>query len=444
MYINKFKLRENVFIIFIFVIILEYQLSLVHTFLFDRIIKIVLFIILIIFFKNIRDNKKNIYIQRITKIYLALFLIFIASTIANLSVISIIFLIKYFLLLVIVFLLLYKVHPNYFSDKIIKFPIFIGAVLSLSSITLWLLVYFGIEPQAFDVSSERFTRITKFSYLWGDMHYGLGGGPISRACSFFETPNRYGNFLIFPAFVSYGYFVLKKQFSYLFVCILCFVVIFLTFSLTILLASIAAISLNIFFGIVCKIKEVKKVPFMAGIVGLILGLMLIIGVFKYYQFKYSQSPTKVFRGGTYETLFRAFVHMENAFVPDINKPFGSGLATMREGYLYTPQYGFVRWVVLLGYPGIIIFLVFIAYMFKVHVFPALMHKPHRIERYVALAFAAQTICGIEEGSWLSTNYLFTTAIFVLLKKYEFKEWKSFRRVPRLERVNENETPPLII
>ena len=423
MYINKFKLRENVFIIFIFVIILEYQLSLVHTFLFDRIIKIVSFIILIIFFKNIRDNKKNIYIQRITKIYLALFLIFIASTIANLSVISIIFLIKYSLVLVIVFLLLYKVHPNYFSDKIIKFPIFIGAVLSLSSITLWLLVYFGIEPQAFDVSSERFTRIAKFSYLWGDMCYTLGGG-ISRACSFFTTPNRYGNFLIFPAFVSYGYFVLKKQFRYLFVCILCSVVIFLTFSLTILLASILAISLNLFFGMVCKIKEVKKVSFTTGIVGLLLSLILILGVFKAYQFKYSQNPTnKVFRGGTYQTLFHSFVCMENVFVPDINKPFGSGLATMKDGQLYTPQFGFVQVLILLGYPGIIFFLVFIAYMFKVHVFPALMHKPHRIERYVALAFVAQTMCGIEEGAWLYTHYLFTTAIFVLLKKYEFKEWR---------------------
>ena len=149
--------------------------------------------------------------------------------------------------------------------------------------------------------------------------------------------------------------------------------------------------------------------------------------------KYTMDDRMVFRGGYYKTLFRSFVHMENVFVPDINKPFGSGLAAMKEGKLYTPQYGFVRWVILLGYPGVICFIVFIAYMFKVHVFPALMSSPRRIEYYVALAFATQTISGFEEGSWLSTNYIFTTAIFVLLKKYEFKEWKILRRVPRLER-----------
>jgi len=428
MYINKFKLKENVFIIFIFVIILEYQLSFVHTFLFDRIIKIVSFIILIIFFKNIRDNKKNIYIQRITKIYLVVFLVMTASTIANLSGLAVIFLIKYSLLLLIVFILLYKVHPHYFSDRIIKFPIFIGVVFSLSSIILWLLVYFGFEPDFFHASSERFTRIDKFSYLWGDLHYGA-----SRACSFFGTPNRYGNFLIFPAFVSFGYFVLKRRFMYLFGCILCSVVMFLTFSLAISLTFITVISLNIFFIMIYKIKGVKKHSFIAGIVGLLLGLMLIMGAFKYYQYRYTMDKSIVFRGGSYETLFRAFVCMKNDFIPDINKPFGSGLGTMKEGKLYTPQYGFVRWVILLGYPGVICFIVFIAYMFKVHVFPALMSRPRRIERYVALAFAAQTICGIEEGSWLSTNYLFTTAILVLLKKYEFKEWKRFRRVPRLER-----------
>ncbi|MBU1052676.1 MAG: hypothetical protein KKC46_02465 [Proteobacteria bacterium] len=444
MCINKFKLRENVFITSIFVIILEYQLSFVHTFLFDRIIKIVFIAILIIFFKNIRDNKKNIYIQRVTKIYLAIFFVMIVSTVANLSVLSVSFLIRYSLLLLIVFILLYKVHPYYFSDRIIKFVILIGVAFSLSSIVLWILVFLGFEPHYFNISSERFTRIDKFSYLWGDLHYAFSGGGIggfTRVCSFFETPNRYGNFLIFPIFVSYGYFVLKRRFIYLIACVLCSVVMFLTLSLTIFLVVMAAILLSIFFTMVCKIKEFKMVPNLAGFGGLILALILMICIFEFYQIQYEKGDSPVFRGGEYKTLFRAFSQQKEAFIPKIERPFGEGLAYMKNGKLYTSQYGFVRWVVLLGYPGLICFIIFITYMFQVHVFPALIHRPLRIEYYVALAFFAQTISGIEEGSWLSTNYLFTTAILVLLKKYEFKERKRFHCVRRLERVKMKMRPP---
>lgn len=437
MYINKFKRRENFFILLIIILIFEYQLSFVHTFFVDRIIKISTLVFLIIFYGNFRENTKNIYIQKITLIYAAIISVMGVSTILNLSGESIFFFIKYIVLLSIVYILLYKVHPHNFSDRIIKFPIIIGTVLSLSSIILWFLVYYGYEPQYLDVTPERFGRIDKFSYLWGDLAYVSRAGRtgISRACSFFETPSRYGNFLIFPVFISYGYFIITRRYKYLITCIICSVALILTFSLTVQLASVAAISINIFFRIFMKIREVKRNPFRAGIVGLLMSVIIILGIFNFFQFQYSQSSTKAmerfFRSGSYESMFRSFVHMEGVFIPDLNKPFGGGLANTKDGALYTPQYGFVRWVVLLGYPGVIVFLIFHVYMFKNHVFPALLYKPCRIERYVALAFVAQTICDVQEGSWLYTTYLYTTAMLVLLRKYEFKEWKGFQRMPNL-------------
>ena len=271
-----------------------------------------------------------------------------------------------------------------------------------------------------------------YSYLWGDMHYVSSGlGSFSRACGFFWTPNSFGSFLLYPAIVSFGYFKLKKRFIYLFICILCSVVIVLTFALTPLLAYIAVLSMSIFFLTLHDIREVKKAPFMAGIGAVLLALMIMMGVMKYYSFKDSVGPSVAFRSGTYETIFYSFVVSANDLIPDINKPFGHGLAYSREGKLYTPQFGLVRWLLLLGYPGGIFFIVFIAYMFKVHVFPALISKERRIERYVALVFVAQTICEFQEGLWLQPVYLFTTAMLVLLKKYEFKKWKNFRYKPRL-------------
>jgi hypothetical protein len=301
----------------------------------------------------------------------------------------------------------------------------IGVIFSLNSIILWFSIYMGFEPDISIVSPERLSRITKFSYLWGDLAYisGSGFGTMSRAVGFFEVPSRYGNFMIFPAFLSYGYYVLKKRNIYLFASILCFITILLTFSLTVLLAVIVAIFMNIYFVKANHIKQVKNRPFLIGIVGLLLSLILIYGIFIFFQSQYSPG-TMLFRAGVYESLFRGIVHMSEAFIPDLSLPFGKGMAYMRNGVLYTPQYGFVRWVMLLGYPGLTLILFFMAYMFKVHVFPALINKQHRIERYVALAFVGQTICDIEEGFWLSTFYLFTVAILVLSKRYEFQDWKS--------------------
>jgi len=424
--INRIKLRESVFILSIFTLILEYQTTLVHTFFVDRIIKIVAILVLVLLSKNGRENLNNVYIQRTSKMYLILSLLMVVSTLFNLSVLGVVYLFKYYTVLVIAFLLLLQVNPQYFSDRIIKFPILIGAAFSVISIIFWIIVYFGFEPQFIFVSSERVARLSSYSYLWGDMSYiGIPGG-FSRACSFFWTPNSYGNFLIFPAFVSFGYFKLKNRLVYLLISVLCFSTIFLTFALTILLASIAAISLSTIFLFGSKINVVKKSPFMSGIIGSLLALMILIGVMQYYSIKNMESQSLVFRGGSYGTIFYFFNVSTSDIVPDINKPFGHGLAYQRDGKDYTAQFGFVRWIVLLGYPGLIFFLVFIIYMFKIHVFPALMHKQRQIEYYVALVFVAQTICEIQEGSWISPPYLFTTAMLILLKKYEFKEWKSFR------------------
>jgi hypothetical protein len=164
--------------------------------------------------------------------------------------------------------------------------------------------------------------------------------------------------------------------------------------------------------------------------GLLLALMIMAGIMKYYSSQYEEGSEVLFRGGYYKTIFYSLVISAEDLVPNINKPFGNGLGYYRDDRFYTAQYGLILWILLLGYPGAIFFMVFIAYMFKVHVFPALISKERRIERYVAMAFIAQTFCEFQEGSWLSLNYLFTTAILVLLKTYSFKSRKwQFHNAP---------------
>jgi len=428
MYISRYRLKENIFIILIFTAILEYQFTLVHTFFVDRLVKLVPILILILFFPNIRENKENIYVRGFSKVYLALILIMVCSTILNLNRQSLLFLLKYCLLLSIPFLLLYKVNPHYFSDRIIKFPILIGAILSVNSIVLWVLVYSGIEPNWFFVSSERISRIARYSYLWGDMHYALSRlGGISRACGFFDTPNRYGCFLLLPASLSFGYFILEKRLKYLIACVLCSITIFLTLSITAFLCFVLLGVFHLYFNILVNgARANKKHYFKKGVVGLLLGFLVAFAVFAFYKGQRDivtdYRARAILRGGGthgYQSLFHSFIHQGGVFEFNPAKPFGSGMATMRDGKLYTPQYGFVRWLVLLGYPGAIFFCFFIVYMFKVYVFPALLDGQPRIVRYVALAFAVQTIAEIQEGSWLTPYYLYTTAMLVLLKKYDF-------------------------
>ena len=141
--INRIKLRESVFILSIFTLILEYQTTLVHTFFVDRIIKIVAILVLVLLSKNGRENLNNVYIQRTSKMYLILSLLMVVSTLFNLSVLGVVYLFKYYNVLLIVLLLLLQVNPQYFSDRIIKLPILIGAVLSAISVIFWFLVYFG-------------------------------------------------------------------------------------------------------------------------------------------------------------------------------------------------------------------------------------------------------------------------------------------------------------
>ena len=113
--INRFKHRENIFIILIFIVILEYQTTLVHTFFVDRIVKTVPLLVVILFWRNIRENLENIYIRRILRMYLVLVLLMGVSSVFNLDLLGVEFLFKYYLSLLIVILLLFKVNPRYIS-----------------------------------------------------------------------------------------------------------------------------------------------------------------------------------------------------------------------------------------------------------------------------------------------------------------------------------------
>ena len=166
MFYNKYK--ELLFLILLFIFILEYDLLIVSQYTMDRIIKLGSLFLLIIFFFEIKGNHKNYYIKKVIKHY-SMWLLFIFISVAiNFSTENLNYFFKYFLMSIPLVLLLYMVNPYKFSERIIKFPIFIGVIFSIHAIIVWFLVLFGFEFDFSYVDKPMVSRTLLYNSFWGN------------------------------------------------------------------------------------------------------------------------------------------------------------------------------------------------------------------------------------------------------------------------------------
>ncbi len=422
---NRF--RESIFILLIFIYIMEYELvGLVQSSFLDRIIKLGSLSLLLLLFPIIRGgNHKSPEVKKILYIYFGFFLIMFISSLLNPSMEAYIMFFKYFMMFLVLLILLYYLHPSYFSEGIIKFPIAIGIVLSVHSILSWLLLYYGVEIDYTYVTNERAGRyLAPHNSFWGDMTYA--GYRISRAWGFFITPDKYGNFLQYPAFISLGYYILTKKLTYLIASILCFLTLFLTFSTAAILSSAAVIIISIVIKYLSRIKQLRKSMIIITALGLLSVSLVSVGMHSYIRDRFISEGGAIYspiyyRAGNYETVFH-FLNEQNLsrLKPDLGKPFGEGLNVTRSGDIYMSQYAVERWMNIAGLPILILFVFYFVHMYRNYIFPTFVGRNSGIEHYVALAYSAQTIMQLEHGAWWNPFYFYTTAILILLKIHHFE------------------------
>ena len=439
MFYNKYK--ELVFLILLFTFILEYDLLIVSQYTMDRIIKLGSLFLLITFFFEIKGNHKNYYIKKVIKYYFVWLLFIFISVAINFSTENLNYLFKYFLMSIPLVLLLYMVNPYKFSEKIIKFPIFIGVAFSIHAIIIWFLVLSGFEFDFSYVDKPMVSRTLRYNSFWGNMEWASNNYfGISRAVGFFVSPDKLGRFLQYSAFLSFGYYILSRKYIYLLSSLLCFFAVILTLSAANIFSIFGVIIISVISKKIYNIKIFElsaTVSFAVGCLTTVMVLSLIHGYFSkdkmdltyYNQNQIDPQTSRIterLAGQGYKKLYHFLIHSDFQ-KPSLSKPFGHGFTFQVNNKTFMSQYAIERWINIGGIPILIIISMYFYHMFKVHVIPALTNKATGIVYYVALAYIAQTIMHLQHGQWWEPFYFYITAILVLLKHYKFN--KNPNRVP---------------
>lgn len=421
---TKKEFKEYTFIALLFILIMEYELFLIRTFLFDRIIKIFAFTLLCLY----PSYKTDIYIKKIILLWFGLFLVVLLTNLIHINGAIISQFVKMLFMFSIFLLIVYKVRPFDFTDKIIKFPIFLGVLLSLQGIILFVLVLLGIQPSYEFINNERISAEGRaYNIFWGSMFYTIDGGffGFTRAIGHFLTPSRMATFLHYPFFVGLGYYLITKKWKYLVSVILSGACIFVTFSYAAYSGVIASSLIGLITYMLHRNRYIKKANMLTGFAVLFLVAFMLYGFMAFVKNQYIVADTSfaemIFRGGEEGATFEVIKGEEKGlflYTDSIKEyPLGRGLE-MEEGG--RPQFAPLYWAEIAGLPGLIYISVILGYFYIRYAFTALIFEMTTIQPYVGLCFIAQTINQVGEGTWLITPYLFTMAMLVLLKKYDFR------------------------
>lgn len=437
--------RETLFIFLVATYILIYDTVLIepYSFYINYMVKLLVITSLFIFFRYQKMSGSQTIVVVLYSMLLMYGLLIATLNHNQQFTLSFPLTLKYGLRILALIAILMILNTNRYSDKIIKFPIWIGVILSIQSILLFIMISSGNAPEPDYINVRGPMR----SYgIWGfapSITWGYNNLFIPRVSSFFSESSNFARFLEYPIILSLGYYKIyggKRYFFSLAVCLMSFV---LTFSLT----GYLALFLGFFVFYMLRTKNIPSKLFV-----LILCTLFILSFHIYQKKTYINNPDQrtliqhmllskyadalrspedirgLYGGRVYSAIEATKLFFEyplgigllnNADIDILNK-YGE------EGYTTIHLYGaFWFWLVKTGFVGIsIIILIFYIVLRKMKTF---WSDKKDIRTYVSIAFISISIHQLITGDWMDPMFLFVMALILAYKKrnYEGKISKSY-------------------
>jgi hypothetical protein len=329
--------------------------------------------------------------------------------------------------------ILIMLSSGQYSNRILKAPIWIGVVLAIQSILLFILIYLGVAPAVTYVDHAR-GSLASFGILGYAPHITqVAGGPrILRVSSFFSEASVFARFLEYPIILSLGYYRIYRRKSYLIFLMICSLAFVLTFSWTGYLSLLLGYC---GFTMLRKKGVAQKVVVFAGAILVVFLLHVYLKAFyipnpnerttiqhvllsKYADaLRSTENIRGIYGGRVYSAVEATKIWLE--------EPFGVGLMNNTEievlkkhgseGYSAIHLYGgFWFWLVTTGFVGITIFILILMCVLK----RSRMDRFDKmdIRRYILIAFITVGIHEALYGYWIDPMFLFIMALVL-----EYKE-----------------------
>jgi hypothetical protein len=421
------KISSRVFIALLSINILQYSIYLIHNNTLDKSIKAASLILLLLSIKKLKLLKEH---MKILFKYFALFGSALLGALAALDMIGIIQLgkIVFMFLVFPVIILAFSTKKN-LPGILLKMPLLWGVIFSIQSIILWLIIFFAIpvKSERIELGSQNNMKETSFGllgYANALETYSESKYNILRPQGWFLEPSLLASFLIYPVFVSFGYYKSNNKKRYLLISLICLICMVLTFSLAGFFAVLSAIVFLVFIRPVSIRKENNKITIKKLAYPLIaaIGFVILAQIFmSYLQKMYDPSTysatayTKLLARdpqGPTGSLFRETYKLPIYIDTIKNNFFGIGLGHTAQENDKTSANALFYWLISGGVPAIIILCMLYFILFFSYCIP-LMQSRQILYRFIGAAFVGMTVHGLGYGNWMNPYYLYVVAVMIL-------------------------------
>ena len=427
--IYRFPLKkETLFILFVTVLIMSYNTVLIEQYnlYVNYIAKLTIIAFLFIFFKHRIISGNQVLI-----VFLYSMLLIYGLMIATFNgqfTLSLPLTMKYGLRIIAFIGILMILNTKRYSDNIVKFPIWIGVILSLQSIALFVMISSGNAPEPDYINIRGKMR----SYgIWGfapSITWGYNNILIPRVSSFFSEASNFTRFLEYPVIISFGYYKIyrgKINFLFMVICLLAFI---LTFSMTGYLSMILAF---IVFYMLKTRKNIAKISILA------FCILFIFSFHIYLKETYIPNPHQrnfvqhmilskygdalrattgikgLYGGRVYSTIEAAKVFYHNSFGVGLlnNEDIEILKKNGEDAYTKIHLFGaLLFWLIKTGFIGLITFiLIFFSILKNIKTF---WFNRNDIRIYISIAFICIAIHHLIVGDWFDPMFLFVMALIL--------------------------------
>ncbi len=317
-------------------------------------------------------------------------------------------------------------------DWIVGFPIVLGVILAVQSLLLYVLLMDGVELERnlihiIDGSEEGYLR------SYGILGLGIAIDPLLRNWfsvrlqSFFLEPSKFAMFLVYPIFVSYGLYRIRRQKRFLGYAVLMMLAFIGTFSLGGYAAMGGAGLVLVYFSVRPKIPSELRWAVVA--MGVVIVLCIGVQVFNWSanyvpagpgDFNYNRLlgfASSSSSGGSLGERRRVDSLLLSVFA---SHPFGLSFINQYD----SPTLGFGELgttnaamfiLTRTGVVGAILFTWIFSIVFYRFMLPQL--RRDCLGRYVCVGTLAVWLHSISYGTWLDVNFFYPLALVVALRRY---------------------------
>ena len=451
--IREASWAEWLFALIVWCFVLEYATYLIRDDLADKLIKLVLFSCMFL----MAFSWRALFEFRERQLLLIFSILFASVALPSLVGMDATGLLQWgkhaFMAMVLVFVLMREEQVEGQISLVIGLYLFIAALFSLQAISGFLLVLFdGLDINTFVEIGRRPGQVARDLGLFGyanALQNPVEGVWVLRAQGWFVEPSILGAFLVFPAFVSYGIFRDDKRFSFLFLAMIAFLAIILTFSLAGYFAILAGVlflllskplyrllkgsrfSVFLYATIILAVFGVcAKGMLHAGVIMNEINLALVQEISTESETMSSHDPasrdvasrdvaasmTKMFARDTHGQSGRLFreIYAANYYISSIiEHPLGIGLGRTLGTSRENSANALFFWAISGGLFSLLVLILFFWHIFSRYCHPLLMSQVS-IQRCVAASFVGHAIHDLSYGNWLAPFFLIHLAVLVTL------------------------------